>query len=322
MADNSQESATAAPPLLPRVTIQFCTQCKWLLRAAYYAQELLSTFNTSLGEVALQPSTGGVFIVEITHSPAPPTAPPTGPDSDSPTATLNPKPAVRRTVLWDRKADGGFPETKELKRRVRDVIEPGRNLGHVDRDYHSKTTTTTTTTSSSQPTPSSSSGDGSAGGNEPQEAPKEGPFGEEAAAHSKLTTTGNADEGVNYYSSPDEILSRFRGGLGAPPPPKGQGGDWTNAPSTTHTLPGGNGGVAGVKPMMRKPPAEAQERVQARMDASSRQQRQQQQTPSSGVVGEGVEKGDNGDSKRVTGAAAAAAAAAACGMDGVCEDCE
>lgn len=38
-------------------------------------------------------------------------------------------------VLWDRKVNGGFPETKELKRRVRDVIEPGRNLGHVDRDH-------------------------------------------------------------------------------------------------------------------------------------------------------------------------------------------
>jgi hypothetical protein len=31
--------------------------------------------------------------------------------------------------------DGGFPETKELKRRVRDVIEPGRDLGHVDRQH-------------------------------------------------------------------------------------------------------------------------------------------------------------------------------------------
>lgn len=38
-------------------------------------------------------------------------------------------------TLWDRRTDGGFPETKELKRRVRDVIEPGRNLGHVDRDH-------------------------------------------------------------------------------------------------------------------------------------------------------------------------------------------
>lgn len=37
--------------------------------------------------------------------------------------------------MWNRKEDGGFPETKELKRRVRDVIEPGRDLGHVDRDH-------------------------------------------------------------------------------------------------------------------------------------------------------------------------------------------
>lgn len=43
--------------------------------------------------------------------------------------------AVREHVLWDRKIDGGFPETKELKRRVRDLVEPGRGLGHVDRDY-------------------------------------------------------------------------------------------------------------------------------------------------------------------------------------------
>jgi predicted Rdx family selenoprotein len=47
------------------------------------------------------------------------------------------KEVLNQTVtktLWDRRQDGGFPETKELKRRVRDVIEPGRNLGHVDRD--------------------------------------------------------------------------------------------------------------------------------------------------------------------------------------------
>lgn len=41
-------------------------------------------------------------------------------------------------TLWDRREDGGFPETKELKRRVRDVIEPNRDLGHVDKDYGKK----------------------------------------------------------------------------------------------------------------------------------------------------------------------------------------
>ncbi|KAK8056551.1 Rdx family-domain-containing protein [Apiospora rasikravindrae] len=113
--------------VLPRVTIRFCTQCKWMLRAAYYAQELLSTFSTGLGEVALQPSTGGTFIVEIL-------------------AAVNPRlplllasPPPRSIVCFgDRTVDGGFPETKELKRRVRDVIEPSRDLGHVDRDHARK----------------------------------------------------------------------------------------------------------------------------------------------------------------------------------------
>lgn len=86
-----------------------------------FAQELLSTFSTALGEVALQPSTGGTFVVEIFHA---------SPSASSPT--------VQSRVLWDRKTDGGFPETKELKRRVRDVIEPGRDLGHVDRHGGSK----------------------------------------------------------------------------------------------------------------------------------------------------------------------------------------
>ncbi|CAK7239274.1 MAG: hypothetical protein STHCBS139747_000704 [Sporothrix thermara] len=108
-----------APVRLPRVAIQFCTQCKWMLRAAYFAQELLSTFGPALGEVALQPATGGVFTVTIE----------TAADTGAAAAAAVP------FLLWDRKVEGGFPETKELKRRVRDVIAPGRNLGHVDRNY-------------------------------------------------------------------------------------------------------------------------------------------------------------------------------------------
>ncbi|PHH88426.1 hypothetical protein CDD83_7538 [Cordyceps sp. RAO-2017] len=103
------------PPLLPRVTIRFCTQCRWMLRAAYYAQELLSTFGPALAEVALQPATGGAFAIAIQHGEAAATT------------------TTTTTLLWDRARDGGFPETKELKRRVRDVVQPGRDLGHVDR---------------------------------------------------------------------------------------------------------------------------------------------------------------------------------------------
>lgn len=97
--------------------------------AGQYAQELLSTFSTSLAEVALQPSTGGTFVVTIHHVVA---APPGQTEQEGAGAGAG---AAGLKILWDRKEDGGFPETKELKRRVRDVIEPKRDLGHVDRDH-------------------------------------------------------------------------------------------------------------------------------------------------------------------------------------------
>ena len=37
------------------------------------------------------------------------------------------------TTIWERKADGGFPDAKTLKQRVRDRLDPGRDLGHIDR---------------------------------------------------------------------------------------------------------------------------------------------------------------------------------------------
>lgn len=88
----------------PRITILYCTQCQWLLRAAWMAQELLSTFGPDLGEVALVPGTGGRFEV-----------------------------AYEGEVIWERKRDGGFPDAKTLKQRVRDRLDPGRDLGHSDR---------------------------------------------------------------------------------------------------------------------------------------------------------------------------------------------
>jgi selenoprotein W-related protein len=87
----------------PRLEIEYCTQCRWLLRAAWLAQELLTTFPAELGEVALVPGVGGVFVVRL--------------DGD---------------VVWDR-ARRGFPEPREIKQLVRDRIAPGRDLGHSDR---------------------------------------------------------------------------------------------------------------------------------------------------------------------------------------------
>ena len=89
---------------MPRVTITYCTQCQWLLRAAWLAQELLSTFGTDIGEVALVPGTGGIFEI-----------------------------ACDGARVWERKEDGGFPEAKVLKQRVRDLLDPERSLGHSDR---------------------------------------------------------------------------------------------------------------------------------------------------------------------------------------------
>lgn len=88
----------------PRIAITYCTQCRWLLRAGWMAQELLTTFGTDLGEVALVPGVGGIFRITVGES-----------------------------VVWDRKDDGGFPDIAILKQRVRDVVDPGRDLGHSDR---------------------------------------------------------------------------------------------------------------------------------------------------------------------------------------------
>ncbi|ELR05992.1 hypothetical protein VC83_08151 [Pseudogymnoascus destructans] len=115
--------AASAPH--PRIVIKFCTQCKWMLRAAYFAQELLSTFSTDLGEVALQPATGGVFSIEIFYS----TTPNSTTQAETGTVTSV---TVESKLLWDRKTEGGFPEIKDIKRRVRDIIDPNRDLGHVD----------------------------------------------------------------------------------------------------------------------------------------------------------------------------------------------
>ncbi|WP_026461859.1 SelT/SelW/SelH family protein [Adhaeribacter aquaticus] len=88
----------------PRVEINYCTQCRWLLRAAWLAQEILTTFEVEMGEVALVPGTGGVF-----------------------TISLNGK------LIYSRKEEGRFPEAKEIKQLIRDRIAPDKFLGHSDR---------------------------------------------------------------------------------------------------------------------------------------------------------------------------------------------
>ncbi|EDO17470.1 hypothetical protein Kpol_1058p7 [Vanderwaltozyma polyspora DSM 70294] len=84
----------------PKISILFCTKCKWNLRSAWYLQELLQTFGDNLREVSLVPSSVGEFkILAWINN-----------DNDDP------------ITIWDRKVDGGFPDSKHLKQRVKELV--------------------------------------------------------------------------------------------------------------------------------------------------------------------------------------------------------
>ena len=89
----------------PTLSIEYCPRCGWMLRAAYMAQELLSTFTEEVHGVLLVPSeTGGSYII-----------------------------SANDCIIFDRKVEGRFPEIKELKQLVRDQISPEKDLGHTDK---------------------------------------------------------------------------------------------------------------------------------------------------------------------------------------------
>ena len=62
------------------------------------------TFDTDLGEVALVPGKGGIFEVRVSGD-----------------------------LIWSKKDQGRFPDSKELKQLVRDRVAPDKDLGHSDR---------------------------------------------------------------------------------------------------------------------------------------------------------------------------------------------
>eukprot|EP00980_Cylindrotheca_fusiformis_P028256 scaffold22589_cov138-Cylindrotheca_fusiformis.AAC.19 len=115
--DDTAESSRQAPqsPIVadkselpsPTVTITYCTGCKWLLRTAYYGQELLTTFGEEIKSVTLVPSKppakGGIFSVHL--------------DGE---------------LIFDRSTESRFPEVKELKQLIRDKVVPEKDLGHSD----------------------------------------------------------------------------------------------------------------------------------------------------------------------------------------------
>lgn len=74
-----------------------------MMRAAWLAQEILTTFADDIGEVALQPGSGGVLEIRLGQE-----------------------------LIYSRKETGRFPEAKEIKQLIRDRIDPNRDLGHSD----------------------------------------------------------------------------------------------------------------------------------------------------------------------------------------------
>lgn len=85
----------------PRVEITYCTKCRFLLRAAWMAEELLTTFGAELGEVALRPGSGGIFEV-----------------------------ALDGTVIASNRDHAPMPDPADVKRAIRDRISPERKIGH------------------------------------------------------------------------------------------------------------------------------------------------------------------------------------------------
>ena len=76
-----------------------------MLRAAYFAQELLTTFAEDIHGVLLHPSAvSGTFRISIDGK-----------------------------EIFERKKDGGFPEIKSLRQLTRDIVNPERKLGHSER---------------------------------------------------------------------------------------------------------------------------------------------------------------------------------------------
>ncbi len=89
----------------PGIEIEYCPKCGWMLRAAYMAQELLTTFTDDIYGITLVPSEiNGRYQIRINQS-----------------------------AIFDRKREGRFPEIKELKQLVRDVVSPDKSLGHSDK---------------------------------------------------------------------------------------------------------------------------------------------------------------------------------------------
>ena len=104
------------------ISIEYCSGCQWMLRSTWMASEILTTFasDTSLSSISLIPkgpplSDGGIFRI-------------TADSTKEQGADFK-----KTTLLWDRKIEGRFPESKEVKQLIRDLVDPDKDLGHSDK---------------------------------------------------------------------------------------------------------------------------------------------------------------------------------------------
>ena len=86
-----------------QIEIQFCTQCGWLPRASWMMQEILTTFQDEILSVTLTPKSDGIFEIFLD-----------------------------KEKIYSRSDFGGFLDIKDIKKLIRDNINPKKNLGHSE----------------------------------------------------------------------------------------------------------------------------------------------------------------------------------------------
>ena len=85
------------------VEIEYCAQCRFILRASWMAQEILMTFGENIESLKLRPSSGGVFTIRLNDE-----------------------------IMFSKKEEGRCPDSKDIKQMIRDQILPDMDLGHSD----------------------------------------------------------------------------------------------------------------------------------------------------------------------------------------------
>jgi selenoprotein W-related protein len=86
------------------ITINFCTKCGWLTRAAWMAQEIINTYVSDIQSVNLVPGDDGKFEI-----------------------------FCDKQAIFLRHEEGKFIEIKDIKKRIRDFIDPERSICHIDK---------------------------------------------------------------------------------------------------------------------------------------------------------------------------------------------